>query len=662
VELPPPSDELALAGERWCDVVHRRQRYRQQFERLSDPQRVWSIDDAITENLDMRELIGDYLAQLATAEECDTAFGVLRSLTICDPTVGSGAFLFAALEVLDPLYAALLGRAAELQDRHGDEQCAEFLHDARKHPSERYRMLKTLCLNNLYGVDLMDEAPEIAKLRLFLKLAAQVDDVGLLEPLPDLDFNIKTGNLLVGIADEADATKRLFSQRLDHVAQLDQVEATAKQIAQVFDDYIEAEATDTGSLDHTSAKQKLRAKLDAARNMADTLLHDMRDETENFEAWRNSHRPFHWFVEFPSVWRNGGFDVVIGNPPYIKTSLVSDYTWVGYKTEKCPDLYAVCMERATTLINKTGRFAMIVLHSICFSSRYSTLRNLLLHSHMSLWAVSFARIPDELFSGSARVNNTIILGKASTQSGLRCSRARRWLSAMRPHLFNDIEYLEPSESLLRCGETPVWPFLDSFLIKKAFEKLRTPADDIGKALSRTENSSSSIQYRKVAYGWMPVFTRTPPTIDPATGQAALTTSERVGELFFESSDMRDVGLLMLAGRWGYVWWLTYSDEFHVTRSTLSAFPGDIERLAKRPPGDMELEILLKLSRTLQEEMPKHLAWKLNAGVKVGRYNMLKLRYLTDKADWLLAKAWGLDEDAFEAAGNLRDRMVFGNKE
>ncbi|MDE0162661.1 MAG: hypothetical protein OXL98_13105 [Acidimicrobiaceae bacterium] len=50
-----------------------------------------------------------------------------------------------------------------------------------------------------------------------------------------------------------------------------------------------------------------------------------------------------------------------------------------------------------------------------------------------------------------------------------------------------------------------------------------------------------------------------------------------------------------------------------------------------------------------------------AGVNVGRYNMLKLRHITDQADWILAKAWGI-EDAFEAAGNLRDRMVFGNKE
>ena len=110
----PPADELALPGERWCDVTHRRDRCKRLRELLSDNSRVWTIDDAVTENLDMRELLADYLTQLSTADACDTAFTVLRSLTVCDPTVGSGAFLFAALEVLDPLYEAVLGRAAEL--------------------------------------------------------------------------------------------------------------------------------------------------------------------------------------------------------------------------------------------------------------------------------------------------------------------------------------------------------------------------------------------------------------------------------------------------------------------------------------------------------------------------------------------------------------------
>ncbi|MDE0605689.1 MAG: hypothetical protein OXH78_00860 [Acidimicrobiaceae bacterium] len=96
--------------------------------------------------------------------------------------------------------------------------------------------------------------------------------------------------------------------------------------------------------------------------------------------------------------------------------------------------------------------------------------------------------------------------------------------------------------------------------------------------------------------------------------------------------------------------------------TLAACPGDIERLAKLAPGDMELKSLLALSRTLQEEMPENLAWMKKVGVNVVRYNIVKLRHITDEADWLLAQLWGLTREQYEAAGNLRDRMVFGNKE
>ena len=92
----------------------------------------------------------------------------------------------------------------------------------------------------------------------------------------------------------------------------------------------------------------------------------------------------------------------------------------------------------------------------------------------------------------------------------------------------------------------------------------------------------------------------------------------------------------------------------------------MQSLAACPPpsASPEWEIvdrLVDLSRELQCQMPLHIGWKLNAGLNVGRYKMLKLRYLTDKADLLLAKLWGV-EDAYEAAGNLRDRMVFGNKD
>lgn len=660
VPLPPPDERLALPGERWCDVVHRRERYRRQVEMLSDLQRAWAIDDAVTENLDLPELLRDYLSQLSNAAECDAAFEALRSLTVCDPTVGSGAFLFAALDVLEPLYGEVLARATELEARK--DPVPQFLAEAQAHTNRRYWLLKTICLHNLFGVDLMRDAPEIAKLRLFLKLAAQIDDVAHLEPLPDLDFNIKCGNLLVGIADDEDARQRLFSQRLDHVNQLQLVEETAHDIADAFDAYITAEVDDTGQLDHTGSKQKLHTELQAARSMADTLLHEMRDEDDDLGDWVSSHQPFHWFVEFPSVWRQGGFDVIIGNPPYIKTTKVTGYRWFGYATQKCPDLYASCMERAATLLNDRGRFAMIVMHNLGFRAGFAELRSFLQRHLAHIWVSAFAKRPDLLFAGSADVRNIILVGSKRGDERLAITRCNRWLSEARDRLFDSLEYGQPESSLFSWGSDAPWPLVDPVAMARAFVGLSER-----KPLNAVLESASPypLYFKKVARYFLSAYVDRPPIIDKR-GRESFSPHD--GVLYFQNERQRDIALATLLGRWAYLWWMMYGDEFNVTRGTLAAFPGDIEGLARHAlpvgnpaPGDMEFESLLSLSRTLQSEMPKHLAWQTNAGIKVGRYNMAKLRHLTDRADWLLAQAWGI-EDAFEAAGNLRDRMIFGNKE
>ena len=652
-------EQLALPGERLCDIVHRRERCARLREALQDQDRSWTIDEAVTENLDLRELMADYLSLLSSADECDRAFDVLRSLTVCDPTVGSGAFLFAALEVLDPLYETVLGRAAELCGKDESGDMAGCLAEARAHHSERYWMLKTLCLNNLYGVDLMDEAPEIAKLRLFLKLAAQVDDKDHVEPLPDLDFNIKTGNLLVGIADKDDAESRLSGGQLDFEGNVSEITAVTMRVRLAYKEFTDAQSQDTGTVDHASTKQSLNALLESARGLADTLLFSQRPDAPkfDFDDWKASHQPLHWFVEFPSVWQEGGFDVMIGNPPYVKTSDVVEYQLVGYGTQGCPDLYAPCVERTSTLINDDGRMSMIVMHSLCFSRNFINLREHLARQFSAIWVSSYSRIPDGLFSGSARVRNSIVLCARNSEPAFHTSACRRWLTEYRPSLFESVEFVQPSASLQRLNRKGVWPFVDSQPLADAFGKMilsNRPLSD-----ETVKQSAHSLAYKRVAQ-YMLGVSEIPP---PSKGGAS---TQRYGYLYFDNAAERDVALLALAGRWGYLWWYVFSDEFDVTRSTLAAFPGDIKRIVgtraggNPAPGDMKLESLLELSRLLQEEMPKHLAWKLNAGVQVGRYNMHECRHITDEADLLFAQIWGI-EAAFEAAGSVRDRSIFGSQ-
>ena len=85
-----------------------------------------------------------------------------------------------------------------------------------------------------------------------------------------------------------------------------------------------------------------------------------------------SHQPFHWFIEFHGVIKDGGFGVVLGNPPYISSRNVrKTYTTRGYVTEQCPDIYAWIMERSTSLVSLDGRFGMIVPLSLTFSGAVS---------------------------------------------------------------------------------------------------------------------------------------------------------------------------------------------------------------------------------------------------------------------------------------------------
>jgi hypothetical protein len=185
----------------------------------------------------------------------------ISQIKVLDPTVGSGAFLFAALNVLEPLYEACVERMSALVDeldrsgeKHSPKKYEPFrkvLTQVRQRPDEDYFIFKSIIINNLYGVDIMEEAVEICKLRLFLKLASQVEpdpaqeNLGI-EPLPDIDFNIRAGNTLVGFATREDVKRsvqygtvggvqaeKLFAMP-EEDAQLKRIEEKAEDVDRLY--------------------------------------------------------------------------------------------------------------------------------------------------------------------------------------------------------------------------------------------------------------------------------------------------------------------------------------------------------------------------------------------------------------------------------------------
>lgn len=324
-------DKLTLPTETWREYVERRNRCLELRQKLANGE-VQSINDLITFNLDVRQFAQDVIENCEGPELLRAFYHAIEKVTVLDPTCGSGAFLFAALNILEPLYEACLDRMQVFIDeleRSGEKHRPEKFGDFRKilqrvaeHPNRRYFILKSIIVNNLFGVDIMEEAVEICKLRLFLKLVAQIERVEDIEPLPDIDFNIRAGNTLVGYATYEDV-QRAVTSKLDFEGAMERVEQKAQDVDRLFGLFRQMQ-TEHGmdAQDFDDAKRELRKRLKA---LEDELNHYLAneygidvDKPAGYQKWLASHKPFHWFIEFYSIIKNSGFDAIIGNPPTSK--------------------------------------------------------------------------------------------------------------------------------------------------------------------------------------------------------------------------------------------------------------------------------------------------------------------------------------------------------
>ena len=275
--------EFGLPTEIWREVVARRTRHDDVRAKLAAGE-VREVNDLITLNLDIRQFAQDVIERCEGPDLLRAFWKSIESVTVLDPTCGSGAFLFAALEILEPLYATCLDRMeAFVADRERSGGKAEdnpkgfreVLKKIEAHPNTRYFILKSIILNNLFGVDIMEEAVEICKLRLFLKLAAQVepdikaDNLGV-EPLPDIDFNIRAGNTLVGYVAYRDLLKSAKGD-LFREQELDAVKLRAADLQQTFDQFRARQIEGDGSVP-LADKRVLRERLAALESALEDAL------------------------------------------------------------------------------------------------------------------------------------------------------------------------------------------------------------------------------------------------------------------------------------------------------------------------------------------------------------------------------------------------------
>ena len=614
------SKDLGLPGERWREVLERRGKVLRLEEHLSSHQNL-TLDELITSNLDLLTFTLDNLDEIEDPKVLTQIWGCLTDLRVIDPTCGSGAFLFAALHLLSAVYAKLVEMFQKVSEQSSASKkiVSPILEQIAKHPNQDYFLWKTIVLENLYGVDLMVEATEIARLRLFLALASKLERKEDIEPLPDLDMNIKVGNLLVGSASLADAEAKMFGD-IFMASKFEDLKKVALDLGKSYDRFVQAQQSGISHKEFEIIKKNHEDTTQKTRDEFDQMFFecDGHYSSQDFDTWRKSHFPFHWFIEFPEAMAAGGFDAVIGNPPYIAKRKIKDYTYSGFATDDCPDIYAPCMERSASIIRQGGAFSMIVPISFQFSEDFAKAREIMSHYLPARWVSTYSRNPASLFDAAVGVRSTILVSRKSS-SLLAVTGLRRWYSDFRPYLFDTTSYTQIDSSLTQKP----WPRVTSQGIGNLMNSLLQKNMQLRNSHRK---STHVVGYKDIALYYVSAFLEEPPTWN-LEGEVISQTS--VSEISFDSEDLGIVAFGVVSGRLAGWWWGANGDDFHVTAGLLYSIPIDPRKIVKNQ------KKIITLAKKLANEQKKNPLVTKYKGKWMGNYDMSRCRNITDEIDKLI---------------------------
>lgn len=440
------TEAFALPTEIWRETVERLQRCESILGKIRRGE-ISNINDFITYNLDIREFVKDLLDNTDDHTFILHFYKALQHVSILDPTCGSGAFLFAAMNILEPLYETCISRMQEFHEKNPLLFKPELEEISNKYRSNiQYFIFKSIILRNLYGVDIMVEATEIAKLRLFLKMVAVVevdmraDNMGL-DPLPDIDFNIRCGNTLVGYATEAELQKDLtFGDCFAKQEFEDKVNSQMEIVATAFNRFKEVQFRQSEDMAaFKEAKEKLTKRLATLNELLNKHMYTTIANSYNYEAWLKSHQPFHWLAEFYEIIHdNGGFDVIIGNPPYVKISTEG----LAYRPSDtlshsidCGDLFGICLERFLYLCDNIG---VIIPLSLTSTTKMSRMKDFVVKKSQYIWNAYYSASaqPSTLFEGVRHRLMTSIVRCGKGEKMFYSTNFLKWFVGERINLFS----------------------------------------------------------------------------------------------------------------------------------------------------------------------------------------------------------------------------------
>ncbi len=314
----------------------------------------------------------------------------LSEIKILDPAIGSGAF---PVGLLHELVNAQLVLKPHLSNKYLNKKLDGFgfqFHESINESRYVYRLKRHIIQESIYGVDIDASAIDIARLRLWLSLVVDEDDLDPIETLPNLDYKIVCGNSLIGMPTD------IFPNL--------KIQEEIEELKPFF--YNETNET----------------KKKALRTQINTKIRELLDSAETFAGYKID---FDFKLYFSEVWHEkGGFDVVIGNPPYLNLTKnnfdnaqlkIFDKNYVVLRKAQSKNLFALFIELGMQLLNKNATISMIVPEGLAQTRSYTAVRKLFSQNKIDKlltfkeFVFSQAVIGNVVFFTSPTANEVLVL-------------------------------------------------------------------------------------------------------------------------------------------------------------------------------------------------------------------------------------------------------------
>ena len=355
----------------------------------------------------------------------------LTEVKICDPAIGSGAFPMGLLN-------ELLHCREVLSGEHYD----------------RAEIKKSIIQNNIYGVDIEKGAVDIARLRFWLSIVVDEETPS---PLPNLDYKIMQGNSLLESYKGLDLSKltyeresakdtgewNLFDNEKNHLQ---------KQVSQLLNNYYSCS-------DHARKDQLRKQIFETITSLLASQSFDCRilSELKQLNLAGND-QFFLWHTWFSDVFNRAdgknGFDIVIGNPPYVVLGKENNWNIIYkriYKTANAgkTNLYKLFYELSVSLLTSAGILSYITPNTYLTSRDSHSLRDLFFKQTSLLEIIEYTE-KDKVFDNVTQAVTTLLLrNKKRRDNQVKIKTNKQGMSICRQDILENMDLIIPINQVIQ---------------------------------------------------------------------------------------------------------------------------------------------------------------------------------------------------------------------